>query len=534
MIKNEITNAIKQICEEKNISYESVIDTIEQALAAAYRKDFGEKNQNIHAKFDPESGKTKVSDIKTVVEDVPEEVLEELETLDGYKKLGESSKVKAGEQDTKTKKQKNKKTDQESDEKKVKDEKIEEIESRYTAGSPLRSENKEIKDEKGDNSDSKEETKKIKSTKLDENELKEQEDEKPRFNPRTDIQISDAKKIKKSYKIGDEIKTKLEIPAEFGRMAAQTAKQVIIQRLREAERDVLYKEFKDKEGQVLTGIIQRQEGRLVLIDLGVTTAIIPPDQQVPTENYNSGQRYRVYIVEVRETSKGPEIVVSRTHSEIVKQSFFLEVPEIASGAVEIKAISREAGSRSKVAVYTSDESIDPIGSCVGQRGTRIQTIISELGGEKLDIIQYNEDPAKFIANSLSPAKVVSVTVDEKNKTAIVKVNADQLSLSIGKAGQNVRLAAKLTGWKIDIQEAAAPVEKPKAKEDKSEDKKSADQEIKKQETKKQGNDNKDEDKKSESDDVKKDKSKKEKKSEEKKNNKTESKDKSDNLDDKER
>ena len=276
-------------------------------------------------------------------------------------------------------------------------------------------------------------------------------------------------------------------------MAAQTAKQVIIQRLREAERDVLYKEFKEKEGQVMTGIIQRREGRLVLIDLGASTAIIPPDQQIETENYNSGQRYRVYISEVRETSKGPEIIASRTHPEIVRQLFSVEVPEIAANTVEIKGLAREAGSRSKVAVATDDESIDPIGSCVGQRGTRIQTIITELGGEKLDIIHYNDDPAKFITNALSPAKVVAVETNEKERTAKVKVKPDQLSLAIGKAGQNVRLAAKLTGWKIDIEEIAIPGEKPKEEDKKSEGKKEEKEEKGKEKGEKE--DEKKEDKK---------------------------------------
>ncbi|MBU4512781.1 transcription termination factor NusA [Patescibacteria group bacterium] len=446
MSKNEIADAIKQICEEKNISHDSVIDTIQQALAAAYRKDFGEKNQNIKCEFNAENGKIRVFDVKTVVEDLPPE--EETE---------ESAAGKAEELGVvETKKQRNKET-----------------------------EKKEKQESDKDKVDDKEKDK-IKKTKVKEGEPAESvEEEERKFNPRTDIQISEAIKIKKTAKIGDEIKSKLEIPDEFGRMAAQTAKQVIIQRLREAERDMLYQEYKNKEGQVLTGVVQRQEGRLVLVDLGNAIAILPADQQIGGENYNSGQRYRLYISEVKEASRGPEIVVSRIHQEIVRQLFAIEVPEIASGAVEIKAISREAGSRSKVAVATKEESIDPIGSCVGQRGTRIQTIINELGGEKIDIIEYDKEPSKFVSNALSPAKVVSVKVNEKEKTAKVKVKADQLSLAIGKAGQNVRLAARLTGWRIDIGEAEVTGGKTEAGMEKTESGETADKETKKQETKKQ-------------------------------------------------
>jgi len=372
------------------------------------------------------------------VEDVPEEELVELESGKSQEVKEEKSEKNSSAKETATEDKKSEKKDKSEGKEKESDKK---------EGDSKEDKTKDKKEEKEDGTSP--------------GASAEGDDNKPKFNPRTDIQISEAKEIKKTAKIGDEIKTKLEIPDEFGRMAAQTAKQVIIQRLREAERTTLFNEYKDKEGQVITGIVQRQEGRLVLIDLGDATAIIPPDQQIENENYNSGQRYRLYISEVRETSKGPEIVVSRTHPEIVKQLFSVEVPEIASGTVKIKALSREAGSRSKIAVVTDDESIDPIGSCVGQRGTRIQTIINELGGEKLDIIQYSDDPKKFISNALSPAKVVSVDLREEDKTALVKVKADQLSLAIGKAGQNVRLAAKLTGWKIDIKEAVAPGEKSK-------------------------------------------------------------------------
>ncbi|MBP6943169.1 MAG: transcription termination/antitermination protein NusA, partial [Candidatus Buchananbacteria bacterium] len=271
-----------------------------------------------------------------------------------------------------------------------------------------------------------------------------------RFNPKTDIQLKDAQAIKKTYAIGDEIKTPLEIPGDFGRMAAQTAKQVIIQKLRETEREAMYEEFKDKEGEILVGTVQRREGPVVLVDLGRLTAIMPPEEQIRAENYTPGMHVKVFVVSVRSTTKGPEIVVSRAHVEIIRKLFNLEIPEIASGVVQIKSIAREAGSRTKISVWTDEENIDPIGSCIGQRGARIQTIISELKGEKVDVIKYSEDIREYISNALSPAKIVQIDTDENAKTATATVAGDQLSLAIGKAGQNVRLAARLTGWKIDI------------------------------------------------------------------------------------
>jgi len=233
-------------------------------------------------------------------------------------------------------------------------------------------------------------------------------------------------------------------------MAAQTAKQVIIQRLREAERENIFHEFKQREGEIINGTIQRIEGRMVLIDLGQTTALLPPPEQVPRERYSPGQRFKFYVVGVNQTSKGPEIILSRSHPEMVAKLFSVEVPEIGNDSVEIKSIAREAGSRTKIAVFTNQRNIDPVGSCVGQRGSRVQTIISEVGGEKIDIIEWDEDSAKYITNALSPAKVLSVKLNDEEKTALVEVKEDQLSLAIGKAGQNVRLSAKLTGWKIDI------------------------------------------------------------------------------------
>lgn len=281
-----------------------------------------------------------------------------------------------------------------------------------------------------------------------------------KFNPRAEIMISEAQKINSDYKNGDVIETKLPVPEEYGRMAAQTAKQVIIQRLREAERDHVFSEYKDKEGQLVLGTVQRREGRRFIVDLGQASGVLPPEEQIRTEGYNIGTRLNFYIAAVRMGTKGPEIVLSRTHPDIVKELFATEVPEIAAGTVEIKAIAREAGARTKIAVFTSEENIDPIGSCVGQRGARVQTVISELGGEKIDIIQWNSEPKVFIANSLSPAGISKIDIDEETKTARVMVNEDQLSLAIGRGGQNARLAAKLTGWKIDIVSPSSPEKTP--------------------------------------------------------------------------
>ncbi|MDP3985699.1 MAG: transcription termination factor NusA [bacterium] len=363
-MSSPIAQAIKQICEEKNISYESVLETIEAALAAAYRKDFGEKNQNIKVKFDPETGSMRIFDVKMVVEDMelPEE--------------GEEA-------------------------------------------APL--------------------------APLAEGEIAE-----PKFNPKTMIMISEAKKLKPDAEMNEEIRTELDIPGAFGRMAAQTAKQVIMQKLREAEREVVFAEYKDKEGQIVVATVQRREARNVLFDIGKTTAVMPPEEQSPQDRYASGERMKVYVSRVALTTRGAEITISRSHAELIRQLFMFEIPEVANGIVEIKAIAREAGGRTKIAVATSDTSIDPIGSCIGQRGTRIQTIISEIGGEKIDVVAWNENPEVFIAHALAPAKVQKVELHEAEHGASVQVAPDQLSLAIGRGGQNVRLAARLTGWKINV------------------------------------------------------------------------------------
>ncbi len=276
------------------------------------------------------------------------------------------------------------------------------------------------------------------------------EDRLPRFNSERDLTLDEAKLMKKDAKIGDIIEIPLESHEDFGRVAAQTAKQVIIQRIREAERETMFTEYKEKEGQAVNGIVQRIEGRNVFVDLGKSTGILFPSEQIPGENYRMGQHLKVYLTRVESDPKGPGLILSRAHPEMVRHLFSLEVPEIFAGTVEIKAIAREAGSRTKIAVSANEDGVDPIGSCVGQKGTRVQTVIDELGGEKIDIIEWNEDVQKFISAALSPAKVLAVELHEEEKQAIVKVPADQLSLAIGKRGQNVRLAAKLTGWRIDV------------------------------------------------------------------------------------
>lgn len=378
MSELSIKSAVEQIADEKGLTVESIIATIEAALAAAYRKDFGEKNQNLKAKFYLETGQTEMFDVKTVVDD---------ELVAAAKAREEA--LAAGEE-------------------------------------------------------------------VIEEDTEEGEDEL-RYNPKLHLSLSEAKEIKPDAKVGDEIVRELTIPGEFGRMAAQTAKQVIIQKIREAEHTNVFESYKDKAGQVVMATVQRRDGRNVLMDLGNGVGLLPYEEQIPREQYNIGDRMKVYIVSVEQASRGPQIILSRTNTEVVKQIFTSEIPEIANGLIEIKGISREPGARSKVAVEATDDNVDPIGSCVGQRGTRVQTIISELGGEKIDIIEYSDDPVRFISNALSPAKVLTLDLNEGTHTAVATVAEDQLSLAIGKGGQNVRLAAKLTGWNIDVQSESGEI-----------------------------------------------------------------------------
>ena len=266
----------------------------------------------------------------------------------------------------------------------------------------------------------------------------------------TEISLAQARAISPDYAVDNVVEIEMT-PANFGRIAAQTAKQVVMQRLREAERDIVYKEYENRESNIVTGIVQRVEGRNVFVDIGRAEALLMATEQMPTEEYNYGDTLRAYIIEVKkDTSRGPQIILSRTHPGLLKKLFELQVPEIQEGVVEIKSIAREAGSRSKVAVYSSEERVDPIGACVGPHYMRVQAVVDELAGEKIDIVKWSDDPATYIANSLNPAKVISVAVNEAEKVSRVIVPDYQLSLAIGKEGQNARLAAKLTGWKIDI------------------------------------------------------------------------------------
>lgn len=417
-----IVQAIKQIAEEKHLNYETVLETVESALAAAYRKDFGNKLQNIKIEFDPETGNMRAFDEKTVVAD---ELYEEYQ-----KKMEERAKLKE-------------------------EGKLEELEKEEDLS-------RRSFDEIGTGAEG--------------------EEEKPHFSPKLNISLSEAKKIKPKARVEDVVKMELEIPAAFGRVAAQTAKQVIMQKLREAERQAIFDEYKSKEHQIITAVVQRYEGKIILFDLGGRVpAVMRFEDQVRGEEYKPGARFRVYILYVELTSRGPEILVSRSHPGLAQALFETEIPEIANGVVKIKAIAREAGSRSKVAVYTGEPNVDPVGSCIGQRGVRIQTIINEIGGEKIDIIEYEEDPEKFIANALAPAKILNIDLNEKEKIATVKVAADQLSLVIGRGGQNVRLAAHLTGWKINIMENKEIGEKEK----KTEEETQTDTEVKPEEEKKE-------------------------------------------------
>lgn len=411
MSKSPILDAIDQICEEKHISKESVLETIEAAIAVAYRKDFADKkNQNIKAEFNPETATARIFDVKEIVED---ELFEEYE-----KQRIELEKLRT------------------------------EMEAAGTLqpGEKLMLPEEQPKTAEG-----------VDAT------AESEEEKKKRFDPKSMIPLAEAKKDNAEANIGDIIKTELFPPENYGRMAAQTAKQVIIQRLREAEREMTFKEYSGKVGEIITGTVQRLEGRVILVDLGHATAVMPPAEQVERERYMPGQRVKVFLVAVNSTTRGPEILVSRSHPDMVRKLFGQEVPEVASGVITIKAVAREAGSRTKIAVYTTEPNIDPVGSCVGQRGTRVQTVIAEIGGEKIDIIQFEEDVVRFIINALSPAKVISVKLHEAERRAIAEVKEDQLSLAIGRAGQNVRLAAKLTGWRIDIVKENEP--EPPAKSD---------------------------------------------------------------------
>ena len=373
-------SAIAQIAEEKGISPEKIWETIESAIAAAYKKEYGAKGQLIKCKLDSQSGELGFWQVKLVLNKKMIYTEEELEKL---KEKGKEIK-----------------------------------EDYHPPSTPPEG-------------PSMAEAKKV------------------RFNPEKHIMVEEARKIKPKIKVSEELEIPLEPKGDYGRIAAQTAKQVILQKIREAERESILAEYKSKEGEIISGIVQRIEGRNVFFDIGKTLGILIKEEQVPGEFYRPGQRLRLFVLKVEEGPKGPVIFLSRAYPRLVSKLFELEVPEISAGQVEIKSIAREPGSRTKIAVASKVEGIDPIGSAVGQRGTRVQAVINELAGEKIDIIEYSEEPEKYIANSLSPAKILEVKIQPKNK-ALAIVPEDQLSLAIGKDGQNVRLAAKLTGWKIDV------------------------------------------------------------------------------------
>ncbi|MFC0296265.1 transcription termination factor NusA [Geobacillus jurassicus] len=275
--------------------------------------------------------------------------------------------------------------------------------------------------------------------------------------PRLEISLEDAQRINPNYQIGDVVELEVT-PRDFGRIAAQTAKQVVTQRVREAERSIIYAEFVDREEDIMTGIVQRVDPRFVYVSLGKAEALLPANEQMPNETYKPHDRLKVYITKVEKTTKGPQIFVSRTHPGLLKRLFELEVPEIYDGTVEIKSIAREAGDRSKISVHSDNPEVDPVGACVGPRGQRVQAIVDELNGEKIDVVRWSADPVEFVANALSPAKVLRVIVNEEQKATTVIVPDYQLSLAIGKRGQNARLAAKLTGWKIDIKSESEALE----------------------------------------------------------------------------
>ena len=268
--------------------------------------------------------------------------------------------------------------------------------------------------------------------------------------PETEIELKEAQKINPDYNVDDEINIEI-VPRDFGRIAAQTAKQVIIQKLREAEREIVYNEFEERKGEIVSGLIQKADGNIVVMDLGKLEGVMPKKEQIPTETYRVNDKIKGYIVKVEKGQKGaPQVMVSRSHPDFVRKLLEFEIPEIYEGVIEIKSVSRDPGYRSKVAVYSPDPNIDPVGSCVGQKGVRIQNVINELNGEKIDVIEWNEDPSIYIAASLLPAQILAVDIKPENKFAQVIVPDDQLSLAIGKSGQNARLAARLTDWKIDI------------------------------------------------------------------------------------
>ena len=386
--------AFGELLAERGIPKEKILETIELALAAAYKKDYGKRGQIVRAKFDLKTGTAQFWQVKTVVDETMIKTPEEIEAEEAARALKESA-----------------------EEAPVKGRAERDMEEDAPDLAP------------GDTPET---------------------PRKVRFNPERHIMLEEAIEIKSDAARGEELIFSLEAKTDYGRIASQTAKQVIIQRLREAERESVFSEFESKEGQVVSGVVQRIEGQNVFLDLGRATGILPKEEQVRGERYRLGERIKAYLVIVEKNPRNPGLYLSRSHPRFVAKLFEIEVPEIANGAVEIKSIAREAGSRTKIAAVSKEEGIDPVGSLVGQKGIRVNTVIAELGGEKIDIIEWKDNAEEYITKSLSPAKVLETEVKPDRKEAVVTVAEDQLSLAIGKGGQNVRLAAKLTGYKIDI------------------------------------------------------------------------------------
>lgn len=378
-----INSVLDQMEDERGVSREKMLDAIEQALATAYKKEFGKRGQIVRCHFDINTGTTTFDQIKIVVDESMVRM--------------EEAPIEEGPEDDRRP---------------------------HIEEEPVIGEDGELR---------------------------------VRFDPEKHILIESARLIKRDVALGDELIFPLEAKDDFGRIAAQTAKQVIIQKIREAEKESALSEFGQKEGDIIVGHVQRFERGNLYIDLGRVTGVMPYDEQIPGERFKPGERIRALLLAVDETPRGIFLKLSRSHPDFLEKLFAIEAPELQSGAVEVKAIAREAGSRSKIAVHAHDDHIDPVGSMVGQRGVRVSTVMSELGGEKIDIIEWSADPALFVEDALSPAEVISVEIAEEASEngenrgrAVVTVSPDQQSLAIGRGGQNVRLAAKLTGWKIDI------------------------------------------------------------------------------------
>jgi len=386
--------AVDQIAKQRGITPQQVIETLESAIAAAYKKDYGEKGEVIESKLDLKTGEVQFWQIKEVVD--------------------ESTVV--------------------------------------------------FEEDSGDT-----------------------EEEKIVFNPKRHITLEEAKEIDPEIKVGSDLKIPLETKGEYGRIAAQTAKQVILQKIREVEKETIHEEYKDKEGEIVSGIVQRIEKSNVLVDIGKTLGVLSREEQVKGEFYRPGARMKFYIIQVEKSSRGPRIFLSRNHPKFISKLFELEVPEISAGTVNVESIAREPGFRTKVAISSTMEEVDPVGACVGQKGTRIMAVINEIGGEKIDVVEWSEKPEEYITNALAPAKVFDVKIGSKN-TAKAIVPEDQLSLAIGKDGRNVRLAVNLTGWKIDVEAQRAPGSEETEEEteegiEEVEEKKEVEKETEKKETK---------------------------------------------------